>query len=81
MLAMRLFASHKLLVLSVALNTMLQLIYSGNEKQAWELFDASWPDGSTVSKEQYREDVEAELRRSSFYPVLAEERVGEARQI
>ena len=55
--------------------TMLELIYSGNEKQAWELFDASWPDGSTVSKEQYREGVEAELSRalthSPFYPVVA----------
>ncbi len=53
-------------------DTMLQSIYSGNEKQAWELFDASWPNGSTVPKEQYREDVKAELRRSRFYPVIAD---------
>jgi hypothetical protein len=52
--------------------TMLDLIYCGNEKQAWELFDASWPDGSTLSKEQYREDVKGELSRSPFYPVIAD---------
>jgi hypothetical protein len=53
-------------------DTMLQLIYSGHEKQAWELFDASWPDGSSVPKEQYREDVTGELHRSRFYPVIAD---------
>jgi hypothetical protein len=56
------------------LETMLQLIYSANEKQAWELFDASWPDPSPVSKEQYREDIRAELSRalthSPFYRTI-----------
>lgn len=51
--------------------TMLNLIYTGNEGQAWELFDASWPDGSAVSREQYREDVKGELSRSHFYPTIA----------
>jgi hypothetical protein len=53
-------------------DTMLNLIYTGNEGQAWELFDASWPDGSTISKEQYQEDVRAELNRSHFYPAIAD---------
>ena len=54
-------------------DTMLKLVYSGNKKQAWELFDASWPDGANtnISKEEYKEDVENELRRSLFYPVIA----------
>jgi hypothetical protein len=51
--------------------TMLDLTYTGNEKQAWELFDASWPDGSAVSREQYRQDVRGELSRSHFYPAIA----------
>jgi len=51
-------------------DTMLELIYGGNEKQAWELFDASWPDGSTIPREQYREDIEGELSRSPFYVAL-----------
>jgi len=51
---------------------MLKLIYSGNEKQAWELFNTSWPDGSTISKEQYKQDVEVELKHSPFYPVIAD---------
>jgi hypothetical protein len=53
-------------------DTMLKLIYTGNERQAWGLFDASWPDTSTVSKEEYREDIEAELNYSPFYPVIAD---------
>jgi len=58
---------------SVLFDTMLKLIYSGNEIQAWELFDASWPDGANtkISREEYKEDVENELKRSSFYPVIA----------
>lgn len=55
--------------------TMLGLIYNGNEGQAWELFDMSWPDGSPVSKEEYRKRIESELdggswKRSPFYPVV-----------
>ena len=51
---------------------MFDLIYSGNEKQAWELFEAAWPDGSTVSKEEYRGDVKAELNRSPYYRALTD---------
>ncbi|WP_455389465.1 hypothetical protein [Petrachloros mirabilis] len=51
--------------------TMLNLIYTGNEEQAWELFHASWPDGSAVSREEYREDVKGELSHSHFYPAIA----------
>jgi len=52
--------------------TMLELIYSGNEGQAWELFDASWPDGSIIPKEQYKEALEVDTRKSPFYPVIAD---------
>ena len=54
-------------------DTMLKLIYSGNENQAWELFDASWPDGvnTIMPKDEYKEHIEKELRHSPFYPVIA----------
>jgi hypothetical protein len=51
--------------------TVLELVYSGNEEQAWELFDASWPDVSEVSKEQYRQALENNLRHSPTYSVIA----------
>jgi hypothetical protein len=52
-------------------DTMLKLIYSGNEQQAWELFDASWPDAAKIPKEQYRRSIEVHSRKSLFYPVIA----------
>ena len=52
-------------------DTMLKLIYSGNEKQAWELFDASWNNAPSISKEQYKENIEEELKHSPFYPIIA----------
>ena len=59
---------------SALFDTMLKLIYSGNKKQAWELFDASWPDGANtkIPKEQYKKKVEVELRRSPFYSFIAD---------
>ncbi|MHC4367220.1 MAG: hypothetical protein ACYSW8_06315 [Planctomycetota bacterium] len=52
-------------------HTVLELIYSGNEEQAWELFDASWPDISEVPKEEYRKALKRDLRNSPFYPFIA----------
>jgi hypothetical protein len=52
-------------------DTMLRLIYTGNEKQAWELFAASWPEGATASKEEYRENIKSELGCSFYYPAVA----------
>lgn len=58
---------------SALFDTMLKLMYSNNEKQAWELFDASWPEGANtkISKEEYKEKVENELQNSTFYPIIA----------
>jgi hypothetical protein len=53
------------------LATMFDLIYSGNEKQAWELFDAAGPEGSAIPAQKWREDVESALSRSPSYPVIA----------
>jgi len=50
-------------------STMFDLIYGGNEKQAWELFDASQPEGSKVSKEKWQDEIEDALRCSPFNPV------------
>jgi hypothetical protein len=55
---------------SKLLDTVLELIYSGNEEQAWELFEASWPDISEVPREKYREALRRNLRNSPFYPVI-----------
>jgi hypothetical protein len=54
--------------------TMLERVYSGNEKQAWELFDASWPDESKIPKMEYKESLEIDTRKSLFYPVIADDR-------
>jgi len=53
-------------------DTMLELMYSGNEKQAWELFDASWSDISKIPKQECKEALEENLRKSPFYPVIAD---------
>jgi hypothetical protein len=53
------------------LGTMFDLIYSGNENQAWELFDASRPEGLAVPAQKWREDIQYALRRSPFYPAIA----------
>ncbi len=48
--------------------TMFDLIYSGNEKQAWELLDTSWSGGSKISKEEWKAEVEDTLRYSPYSP-------------
>jgi hypothetical protein len=53
-------------------DTMLELIYSGNEKQAWEVLDASWSDVSKIPKQECKEALEENLRESPFYPVIAD---------
>ncbi len=49
--------------------TIFDLIYTGNEKQAWELLDASWPHGCKFSKEEWKRDVEDALRSSPYSPL------------
>ncbi len=51
---------------------VLELIYSGNEKQARELFDASWPDVPEIPRQQYKEALENNTRKSLFYPAIAD---------
>jgi hypothetical protein len=50
---------------------ILELIYSGNEAQARELFDASWPDEPGIPKERYEETMKGAAGRSPFYPIIA----------
>jgi len=52
-------------------NTMFDLIYSGNERQAWELCDACWLQGSPFSEEKWKEEVRDALRHSPFNPAIA----------
>jgi hypothetical protein len=61
--------------LSDLVRSMLDLIYSGNEGQAWELLETSWPDVSTIpqtdldiSKAEFKQYIEKGLRNSPFYP-------------
>ncbi len=53
--------------------TMFDLVYSGNEKQAWELLDASWSDKSKISKKEWKAEVEDTLRHSPYSPVAGTE--------
>ncbi len=48
--------------------TVFDLIYSGNEKQAWELLEASWADEAKFSRAQWKKDVEEAVQRSPFNP-------------
>ena len=45
---------------------MLNLIYTGNMEQAWDLVQLSWPDG-TDGKERFLTDFKAQLRESPFW--------------
>jgi hypothetical protein len=49
---------------------VFDLIYGGNEKQAWELFDASWAEGSKCSRKEWKQEVQEALRRSPYSPML-----------
>lgn len=51
---------------------VLELIYSGNEKQARELLDASWPDVPEIPKAEYQKELESNTRRNPFYPAITE---------
>lgn len=52
--------------------TMFDLVYSGNEKQAWQLFDASWPERFGIFKEEWKREVDDALRYSHFSPLAAD---------
>lgn len=50
---------------------MLDLIYSGNAKQAWQFFDMAWPKDKK-GKEQFRLDFKDQLAKSPFWKDLQE---------
>ncbi len=45
---------------------MLDLIYTGNMSQAWELVDLSWPKGIT-GKQEFLDDFNGRLQGSPFW--------------
>lgn len=45
---------------------MLKLIYSGRMKQAWELFEMSWPEKQD-GKQAFREAFDAQLKTSPYW--------------
>ena len=45
------------------------LIYTGNEAEAWDLLDAAWG-GSAADKKKYLDEYRSRLRKSVYYPEL-----------
>lgn len=45
---------------------MLDLIYSGNEKSAWEFLDLAWPK-SEQKKAEFKKDFQEQLKKSPYY--------------
>lgn len=48
---------------------MLDLLYSGNEAAAWELFDMIWPEGRP-GKDAFRKEFLAQLEKSPWWPKI-----------
>lgn len=53
-------------------DTLFDLIYSGNGEQAWRLLEASWPEGARGDKEELRRSIEGSLIRSRFCAAIAD---------
>ncbi len=47
---------------------MVDLIYFGEEKRAWEIFDKYYP--KDYQKEENRKEIKSILRQSKFYQAL-----------
>jgi hypothetical protein len=50
-------------------SSMLDLIYTGNRDQAWDLFERSWP-GGISGKDEFLTEFKAQLRTSPFWQDL-----------
>lgn len=53
---------------------MLNLIYTGNEKQAWQFFDEVWPK-TKPGKDIFVKDFKSALSKSEFWRMILEDRV------
>jgi len=53
--------------------TMLRLIYTGNEKEAWTFFDSVWPK-IKPGKEIFRKDFKDRLEGSEYWGAILKER-------
>ena len=53
--------------------TMLRLIYTGNEKEAWTFFDSVWPK-TKPGKEIFRKDFKDCLEGSEYWGAILKER-------
>jgi len=53
--------------------TMLRLIYTGNEKEAWTFFDSVWPK-TKPGKEIFRKDFKDRLEGSAYWGAILKER-------
>lgn len=49
--------------------TMLDLMYSGHEREAWAHFDTAWPE-TFPGKEEFRAEFVAELNKSPYWPLV-----------
>ena len=55
---------------------MLDLIYSGNEKSAWEFFDLAWPENVT-GKEDFKVEFQKQLEKSPYIEEIRKLNSGE----
>jgi hypothetical protein len=49
--------------------TMLDLMYTGHEREAWAYFDTAWPE-TIPGKEEFRTEFVAELNTSPYWPLV-----------
>lgn len=52
--------------------TMLDLIYTGNEREAWKYFDDVWPK-TKPGKERFAQDFKEQLGKSEFWRMILED--------
>ena len=52
---------------------MLNLIYTGNEAEAWNYFEMVWPEGKP-GKQQFRDDFTEQLNMSPFWKMIQADR-------
>jgi ribosomal protein L37E len=58
---------------------VLELMYEGNEKQAWEYFDRVWPSVDADAKQQARATFLGQLESSKWWPMLRDAYAAEGR--
>jgi hypothetical protein len=63
------------------LQVMLDLLYSGNEKRAWQFLDEAWREPEEgVDRDQFIAELRARLQQSPYYPAIQKYWADQARE-